>query len=112
MIHKKIWFWVVMLVLIAVIGFGVYDVVKHHPFSVNHQPIIQTITPASPTTSTSPKVEVITAEPKQPESKGVFSICLDKCGDGICQDTASDCKEGDFNCVCLETKAECSQDCK
>ena len=43
---------------------------------------------------------------------GSLTICGDKCGDGICQSTVSDCKEGSPNCVCIESKNDCPQDCK
>ncbi len=44
-------------------------------------------------------------------SKGTLTVCLDKCGDGICQKTDPNCKNGDLSCICLETKSECPQDC-
>lgn len=39
-------------------------------------------------------------------------VCVDKCGDNVCQDTVSTCQENDLNCTCQETKQECPQDCK
>ena len=53
----------------------------------------------------------ITVESPAP-SKGTFSICLDQCGDGICQAPPVACKEGDLSCVCAETQKTCPQDCK
>ena len=43
--------------------------------------------------------------------KGMLLVCIDKCGDGICQNVAA-CEEGDMNCVCTENKQECPADCK
>ena len=43
---------------------------------------------------------------------GTLSICLDKCGDGICQAQDTTCKSGDLNCICPETHASCPADCK
>ena len=43
---------------------------------------------------------------------GTFSICLDKCEDGICQKIDSNCGEDDISCICPETPQECPQDCK
>ena len=46
-------------------------------------------------------------------SNGNFSVCSDKCGDGICQKTDPNCtKDNSMNCICPETPQECPQDCK
>ncbi len=42
---------------------------------------------------------------------GGLTVCLDKCGDGICQKSDPDCKDS-MNCICPETPQECPQDCK
>ncbi len=43
---------------------------------------------------------------------GSLTVCLDKCGDTICQETDMECEgEGNLNCVCPETPEECPQDC-
>lgn len=44
--------------------------------------------------------------------QGGLIICVDKCGDGICQKADTTCPAGSSNCVCAETKNDCSQDCK
>ncbi|MEK7658747.1 MAG: hypothetical protein AAB352_02660 [Patescibacteria group bacterium] len=41
-----------------------------------------------------------------------LSICSDRCGDGVCQKSDSECKVDSLNCVCQETKEECPNDCK
>jgi len=44
---------------------------------------------------------------------GSLSVCLDKCGDGICQKTDPNCgKDNNLNCICPETPQECPQDCR
>ena len=44
---------------------------------------------------------------------GTISVCLYKCGDGICQKTDPNCgKDNNLNCICPETPQECPQDCK
>ena len=45
-------------------------------------------------------------------TSGGLSVCLDKCGDGTCQAQETICEGGNLNCVCIETPAECPQDCK
>jgi len=66
------------------------------------------------TPSPSPSVHVeaggFTAEGTN--GAGSFTICLDKCGDSICQKEDTACTPGDFNCTCHETPKECPQDCK
>ena len=47
---------------------------------------------------------------KQNENS-VLLVCVDKCGDGVCQEVATDCKEGNLNCACLENITDCPQDC-
>ena len=58
-----------------------------------------------------PQIEV-KAVPDSENSGGSLTVCLDKCGDGICQKTVSVCEGGNLNCVCVETQADCPQDCK
>jgi|SRR3989344_2209873 len=40
-----------------------------------------------------------------------LTVCLDRCGDGVCQKTNDNCKDGNLNCICPETVNECPQDC-
>ena len=44
------------------------------------------------------------------ENSGSLTVCADKCGDGVCQET-DNCNDN-FNCTCLESKSACPQDCK
>lgn len=62
-----------------------------------------------------PQVEVTTEGVKAEATNGggTLTICVDKCGDNICQTTDIECsKDNDLNCVCLESLQECPQDCK
>jgi len=43
---------------------------------------------------------------------GGLTVCLDKCGDGTCQETDPNCTDKSINCICPETIQECPQDCK
>lgn len=54
----------------------------------------------------------IEIETQGSSSSGGLSICMDKCGDNICQAKDEACPEGSFNCPCEETPAECPQDCQ
>ena len=52
-------------------------------------------------------------KPSEPSEEGVFSICLDKCGDDFCQQTDPDCGVVENrNCICQEDPQDCPQDCK
>jgi len=44
--------------------------------------------------------------------QGGLIVCVDKCGDGICQNSNTACDPKGLNCVCQESLAECPQDCK
>lgn len=44
-----------------------------------------------------------------PES-GLF-ICVDQCGDKVCQTSDTECKDN-INCICPETKEDCPSDCQ
>jgi len=44
---------------------------------------------------------------------GTLTICMDECGNGVCQQPEASClDEGSISCVCLETPTDCPQDCK
>jgi len=44
---------------------------------------------------------------------GALSVCLDKCGDDICQKIDPNCNEdSNLNCICPENSQECPQDCE
>lgn len=71
-----------------------------------------------------PRVEVITPSKDQPNTNQPnnmpqvqlvpdesLTVCLDKCGDGVCQSAGIICEEN-LNCICAETKLDCPQDCK
>jgi hypothetical protein len=54
----------------------------------------------------------IEAEAEGENSGGTLTMCLDECGNGICQVTDTDCIKNNTNCVCAENSQECPQDCK
>jgi len=58
-----------------------------------------------------PEVQ-IQAEGDSGTGNGTFTVCLDNCGDGICQAEDQDCGKNGLNCICAENKQECPQDCK
>lgn len=58
-----------------------------------------------------PQIEVQAVSGEE-SGGGSLIICVDKCGDGVCQKTDSACERGNLNCVCLESPTDCPQDCK
>lgn len=40
-----------------------------------------------------------------------FSVCLDQCGDGVCQPAGTTCPDN-LNCPCAETLEDCPSDCQ
>lgn len=58
-----------------------------------------------------PQIEV-KAIPETENGGGLLMVCVDKCGDGICQKAETACEGGNLNCVCFETPVDCPQDCK
>jgi len=43
---------------------------------------------------------------------GTLTMCLDECGNGVCQAKDDECAKTGSNCVCPETSADCPTDCK
>lgn len=55
-------------------------------------------------------VEIEYPRVKTEPQSGLF-ICVDQCGDKICQTSDAECKD-DLNCICAETKTDCPSDCQ
>ena len=64
-------------------------------------------------TDNAPQVQVQAegAVTQSDNGAGMLLVCVDKCGDGVCQKSDPECKDN-LNCVCLETPQDCPQDCK
>jgi len=59
-----------------------------------------------------PQVEVKVEPDNSSNSIGTFTICVDECGNGVCQAYDPDCETEGLNCICSETHQDCPQDCK
>lgn len=69
--------------------------------------------PEQPVTNNNPpqvQISPPVVTEKKPVSGGL-SVCVDECGNGVCQKTDPECKDN-MNCICSETPQECPQDCK
>lgn len=98
-IDKKILI-ILSIILIAVLiaGFFVYKYSKEVKTKVEN---IEKETPS------------VNSENQQAETNPQpdFTVCIDKCGDGVCQPAGAVC-DNNLNCTCPETKTDCPSDCK
>jgi|SRR3989344_77536 len=104
---------VVFLVLLLVGGFFTYNYftkiktfIPNDENSLNKQGNQQENTQNS---QDQVNVDISNIEIEEGDKSGLL-ICVDKCGDSICQKVEDQCNN--LNCVCLEDKQECPQDCK
>ena len=114
-IDKKIL--VILLIIVVVVGIGTYALLVNRPNKVeNQENQMDTTTDTSSIQiqKNNPASQLLDGEVKVEGTNGggTLTICSDKCNDGICQTTNADCKDGNLNCVCPETKSDCPQDCK
>lgn len=93
-IDKKILIWLVIAsVVILLLGLAIYRYTKEKGVKVQDS------------------IGGIGTEAQQ--GGGTLTVCVDKCGDGICQKTDPNCDvNNNLNCPCPETLQECPQDCK
>lgn len=57
------------------------------------------------------QIDIQGAQTQGENNQGSFSVCLDKCGDNICQESDPDCGKSNLNCICPETNEDCPEDC-
>lgn len=103
--NKFIYLTVIIILILGFFGFLGYEYLKNQsPVKVQKNP-----QDSLPIQIDSSGIEIN----GQSQNPGL-TVCLDKCGDGICQTSDPDCgKEGsNLNCICPETKQECFADCK
>ena len=115
---KKVTIVIILAVLILVgsLAFWQYSVIKTEVWYDNEgakTEIKEEQKNLSEATSQNDNMDTAAEENKLEGNNGggTFTVCLDKCGDGICQKPDPNCKN-DLNCVCPETKTDCSEDCK
>ena len=99
----------VILIVVFFAGFFVYKYLKDVEKTVQNneeEVIIETSEQGQeqpPVDLGSPQIEI--------QSQPGLTICVDKCGDDICQALDPECKDN-MNCTCAETKVDCPGDCK
>ena len=101
---------IIVLVVVLALGFIVYKYIVSVPVEVQN---VAGGAQVQNDASDQVKVDVDGIKTEPVNGGGTFNICLDKCGDGICQETDPKCGEDiNLGCVCLETSQDCPQDCK
>jgi hypothetical protein len=98
----------IAVIILLLAGFSIYR------YMAGVTPVITPVITASPT-PVIPQVQIQPGDMQVEggEGKGSFSVCLDRCGDNICQTTDPNCAPGNnLSCVCEETHQSCPQDCK
>ena len=107
---------VTAIIFISIAGFFAYNYINHFndkaeqqmPSGDDQQENLpkENISGNNDSQKADPPIDVKTEKPK-----GSFTICVDQCGDRICQSESIDCSNNNLNCICPENYSECPQDC-
>ncbi len=108
---KNIIILTVVVILVIIASLVWYFTMPKFSGQLNPSPSVEASSTPSPSPSPSP-TSGASIQIKTEGNVGSLLICSDQCGDGICQKTDPNCKNGNLNCICPETKDNCSQDCK
>jgi hypothetical protein len=100
--NKKILLVIIILVILAIIsGLAFLNYSKN----LNSQSNKQKDIPENP-------VNIENVQINGGGDQGGLIICVDNCGDGICQKAGDPCENNDnLNCSCPETLQDCPKDC-
>ena len=109
---------IIVLIVALVVAFGVYNYlfvtktkVENKSGGVNTQTQENKEINSSSNQSIETYLKNTAIQAQGINGGGTLAICLDKCGDGVCQKTDSNCKGNDLNCTCSEAYQDCPQDC-
>lgn len=111
-IDKKILIWlIVALVIVALFGIAAYK--RFAENAVEIQDFVGGDSIESPLGENDKDIDINlgNVEVEGDNGSGGLTICLDRCGDNVCQTQDSKCPDGSFNCPCAETPQDCPQDC-
>jgi hypothetical protein len=103
----------IVIVLILLAGFGIYQYIAGSTANVqNSAGGAQTENNAVINT---PQIQIQAGgiEAQGESDGGSLTICMDQCGNGVCQQTNTTCSgDNNLNCICQENVQDCPQDCK
>jgi len=100
---------VILLILILVFGFVSYKYLFRDSYRAINEPSGQKIEQSNPSLKFNPQNQGV--ELKEANNIKGLTVCLDKCGDGICQKKDPNCEDENLNCVCAEDYEDCLKDC-
>lgn len=103
---------IVVLAVILISGFLFYKYLSRLPESVeNSGEGVSTENLSEDQGDNAPQLQIEQGdiEVQAQNGGGSLTVCLDKCGNNVCEKT-EECTDG-LNCVCPETPEECPQDC-
>jgi hypothetical protein len=102
----------IILVIILIGGFFLFKNFNNNSGVENSLGGINTESLNNENESQNETVPQIQVEAEGQTGQGELLICVDECGNGICQEPDSDCgKDGIYNCICPENPEICPQDC-
>lgn len=106
----------VIIVLIVLVVVAVLAGVMVYQYIAGSGPEIENTTGGATTDNNTDNTQIQISAPEiQVEAEngvGELIICLDECGNGVCQEKDLRCVEKtDMNCICPETPQDCPQDC-
>ena len=114
--NKKILIGAIVLVIIVLFLLGIF-VFKNYfqKQNITQNPINTQNTEQPSVNNDIPSIQIETQggtiNTQGASGQGGLIVCMDKCGDGICQKTDPNCKDGSA-CICPETNNDCPKDCK
>lgn len=109
--NKKIILFIGFLALVLVGGFLAFTYRENREVATENQQE-QEEGEEQENTSLLPEFSEGVLESTTPEDQGGLTVCVDQCGDGICQNAVPSCEENNLNCICLENTSDCPQDCR
>jgi hypothetical protein len=113
---------ILVIVIILLIGFAIYKYTTDSKIKVqDFTGEAQTEQKSADNTNnkdnpavTIPQIQIqANGVQAQGGERGGLSVCVDECGDGVCQKADLSCDENNnLNCICPENPQECPKDCK
>jgi hypothetical protein len=111
---KKVWITLIIVAVLILAGFAVYKYSARPAENANTQNSAGGAETEVPPDNNQdiPEISDVQIQTENGGESGGLIVCVDKCGDNVCQKTDPSCQPNSMNCVCPETSQDCPQDCK